>query len=220
MSDQPKIFQIGFNRCGTKTLHMFFLKNGLSSVHWDKGRLAVTMYQNILLGRRLLAGYEHYGCFTDMENALTGRFFFEGYKLYPQLLRAFPNAYFILNTRDMEKWIQSRMKHEGGRYKEHHKSIWRVSTDEALANVWRREWRRHHADVNEFFRGHPRFMVFDIEADAPRSLAEFLAEFELDPAHYGWEREWHPAFPSSPADGAVPSGPPSESGVATVRPAR
>lgn len=220
MSEQPKIFQIGFNRCGTKTLHMFFLKNGLSSVHWDKGRLAVTMYQNVLAGRRLLAGYEQYTCFTDMENALTGRIYFEGYKLYPQLLRASPDAYFILNTRDMERWIQSRLKHEGGRYKERHKSIWRVSTDEALAKIWRREWRRHHADVTEYFEGHPRFMVFDIEADDPQALVDFLGDFTLDAAYYGWEREWHPDFPSIPDNASASLPAASEPGSAPARPER
>ena len=41
-----KIFQIGFNKCATVSLHKFFESNGLKSIHWDKGRLAKTIYKN------------------------------------------------------------------------------------------------------------------------------------------------------------------------------
>ena len=30
-----KVFQIGFNKCGTKSLMDFFVQNGYPSVHWD-----------------------------------------------------------------------------------------------------------------------------------------------------------------------------------------
>ena len=53
-----KIFQIGFNRCGTKTIHDYLCANGLQGVHWDKGRLAKRIFTNRQLGRDLISGYE------------------------------------------------------------------------------------------------------------------------------------------------------------------
>jgi hypothetical protein len=62
-----KIFQIGFNKCGTKTLHHYFSRNGVRSVHWDYGRLAQRLFANLASGSKLLAGYEQFDVFTDME---------------------------------------------------------------------------------------------------------------------------------------------------------
>ena len=61
-----KIFQIGFNKCGTRTIHRYLARNGVRSLHWDAGRLAKRMYANLAEGRELLAGYEEFDAFTDM----------------------------------------------------------------------------------------------------------------------------------------------------------
>jgi hypothetical protein len=42
-----KIFQIGFNKCGTSTIHHYLRANGVRSVHWDDGRLAQRMFANL-----------------------------------------------------------------------------------------------------------------------------------------------------------------------------
>ena len=39
----PYVFLIGFNKTATTTLHFFFKKNGLPSIHWDNNRLATTI---------------------------------------------------------------------------------------------------------------------------------------------------------------------------------
>lgn len=94
-----KIFQIGFNKCGTRTIHRYLARNGVRSLHWDAGRLAKRMYANLAEGRELLAGYEEFDAFTDMEYLDEfGTTYLEGYKLYPHLAAQYPNAVFILNT--------------------------------------------------------------------------------------------------------------------------
>ena len=35
-----RIFLIGHNKCGTRSFHKLLRKNGYSSIHYDKGRLA------------------------------------------------------------------------------------------------------------------------------------------------------------------------------------
>ena len=106
-----KIFQIGFNKCGTKTLHHYFSRNGVRSVHWDYGRLAQRMFANLASGSKLLAGYEQFDVFTDMEYLNESGTYLEAYKLYRHLADQYPHSVFILNTRNREAWIRSRLGH-------------------------------------------------------------------------------------------------------------
>ena len=106
-----KIFQIGFNKCGTKTLHHYFSRNGIKSVHWDEGRLAQRMFTNLATGKKLVAGYEQFDVFTDMEFLSKSGIYLEAYKLFPHLTSQYPEALFILNTRNREAWIRSRLEH-------------------------------------------------------------------------------------------------------------
>ena len=107
-----RFFQIGFNRCGTKSIHHFFEANGIPSVHYDGGRLATTMFDNLDQGKFVLQGYEGYNAFTDMEY-LTDSRYYEGYKLYGPFMEQVPDAKFILNIRDPDRWIMSRLNHAG-----------------------------------------------------------------------------------------------------------
>ena len=166
-----KIFQIGFNRCGTTTIHRYFLANGVRSVHWDKGRLAQRIFRNLSNGDELLAGYENFDAFTDMEFLdRAGAHHLEAYKLFPCFAAQYPDAVFILNTRDREDWIRSRLgkKHD---YAARARIYHNVVSNEDLANIWRADWKRHHRRVIEFFSGTShRFFVCRIETDLPHLL--------------------------------------------------
>ena len=109
-----RFFQIGFNRCGTTSIHSFFEANGIPSIHYDDGRLATTMFDNLDQGRFILRGYEGYNAFTDMEY-LTHSRYYEGYKLYRPIMEQVPDAKFILNVRDPDRWIMSRLIHPAAR---------------------------------------------------------------------------------------------------------
>lgn len=50
MAGRPRYFQIGFHRCGTTSLWRFFERNGIPTVHFDKGNLARRMRDNIEAG--------------------------------------------------------------------------------------------------------------------------------------------------------------------------
>ena len=108
-----KIFQIGFNKCGTSTIHRYLRANGVKCVHWDDGRLAQRMFANLANGDNLMAGYEGFDAFTDMEYIDQVGTLLEGYKLFPYLAAQYPDAVFILNTRDREAWIRSRLAWRG-----------------------------------------------------------------------------------------------------------
>jgi hypothetical protein len=179
-----KIFQIGFNRCGTRTIHKYLCANGLTGVHWHKGRLAKRIFRNHEQGRDLLAGYERFDVYTDMEWLEPARYL-EAYRLFPQLAAQYPDAVFILNTRDREAWIKSRLGHLDGHYAALHKAYLKLDSDAELAEHWRKEWDLHHASVTEFFAdGAHRFFVCRIETDLPQLLDRMLPELNLDPATY------------------------------------
>ncbi|MBV9571352.1 MAG: hypothetical protein JO056_08935 [Alphaproteobacteria bacterium] len=184
MEKQTRVFQIGYNKCGTRAIRDLFRRNGFRCVHWDQGRLAKTMFRNLKAGRSLIHGYEDYDIFTDMECMKNGHSL-EGYKLYPELAKEFPLALFLLNTRDRERWIQSRMQHQDGKLAQDWKRHYGVSSDDHLQDCWRKDWDSHHEQVKAFFANSPyRLVIFDIERDPPAKLAEAMPEVHLDPSKY------------------------------------
>ena len=179
-----RIFQIGFNKCGTRTIHHFLGVNGIKGVHWDRGALAHTMFRNLAEGQSLIRGYEQFESFSDMESV--GReTALEAYKLFPQLAQQFPDAVFILNTRNREDWIKSRFNHGNGRYAARWKNVLKITDDHKLANVWRADWDRHHTSVQDFFAsGSHRFFQFDIAKDSPDLFARTIVERPIDTTKY------------------------------------
>ncbi len=191
-----KVFQIGFNKCGTSTIHHYLRANGVRSVHWDKGRLAQRIFANFANGDDPLAGYEDFDVFTDMEYLDSSGIYLEAYKLFPYLAAQYPDAVFILNTRDREAWIRSRMGHGSNRpYAKRQMTYYNISSTEQLADLWRADWERYHRRVTEFFAGKPyRFFVLRIETDLPHRLNEMLPECKLDAKHYRlWKTEKTPS---------------------------
>jgi hypothetical protein len=188
-----KIFQIGFNKCGTATIHHYLSMNGVKSVHWDKGRLAQRIFRNLSNGYDLLSGYENFDAFTDMEFLDTaGAHHLEAYKLYPFFAAQYPDAVFILNVRDREDWIRSRLGHRtyAARASTYHK----VTSNKDLADIWRADWERHHRRVIEFFSGKThRFVVCRIDKDLPHLLNASLPECKLDSRFFrivGQQKNW------------------------------
>ena len=59
MSETTFYFVIGHRRCGTTSINAFFNRNGIASIHYDRGRLGHTMRMNLLQGAPPLAGYDH-----------------------------------------------------------------------------------------------------------------------------------------------------------------
>ena len=210
-----KVFQIGFNRCGTTSIHQFFEANGMRSVHHDKGRLALTMDANLRHGRHILSGYEHYDAYTDMELLLPSMYI-EAYKLYNQILEQVPDAMFILNVRDVDRWVASRLRLQMGRYSRSARAFnsleWPPDAPNLTATRWHRrasyaetymaahgldnmsdvvrhwksEWEIHIAQVKQDIPA-DRLLVFDIESDSPLSLCRFVGLDDSAAIHYRQE---------------------------------
>ena len=182
-----KIFQIGHNRCGTLSLLNFFLNNSIerkSLIHWDHGRLALTIHDNISNDEFALKGYEHMLYFSDMEGydfkKNRWRYMYKNFKLLDQ---QYPDSKFILNIRDLNNWLESRKK-----WMIWHKDKWQTYADalcdvlkindiEKLNELWKREWYSHLIEVLDYFKNRPNdLLVYDIEKDNPEKIIIFFKD--------------------------------------------
>lgn len=171
-----KIFQIGFNKCGTTSLHNMFISSGLNSIHWDGGNIANKIESNMKMNLPLLNGCDEYDCYTDIENIDTNSFPLIDY--YELLDKTYPNSLFILNTRPLDNWIQSRLKHQNGKYANTFKKKLGVDTNEELVKIWTDDWIDHHNKVIYYFKDRNNFIQFDIETEGDK-LIEFLRSWSI-----------------------------------------
>ncbi|MEM7407147.1 MAG: hypothetical protein AAF458_17745 [Pseudomonadota bacterium] len=185
--DHPRtrIYQIGFNKAATLSLHVFFLRNGIRSVHWDQGRLSESIHANAAHGRPLFAEYSQCQAFTDMEHLTHA----QGPRsatqdLFEAMYAQDPGGLFIFNTRPLDAWLQSRWQQ--AEYVPRYRTLL-GDDDDAILDHWRAEYLSHRRRVLEFFAGSARFLYFDINHHGAAELCAFLARhgFHLDPRHYG-----------------------------------
>jgi len=191
---KPRIFQIGFNKCGTRSLYDFMSRNDIRSVHFKRGELARVMAENITAGAPPLQGIDKWVGYTDMQR-VTKSGVIEACEYYPTLAAYYPRSYFILNTRDKDRWIQSRLKHGATQnYSKRYRKGLGLKTLEETIEAWSQMWDRHHAAVPAFFEGSgQRFLTYNIETDTPDRLSEFLApDFKTDPSLFGHEGKTEP----------------------------
>lgn len=187
---QPvKVFQIGFNKCGTSTLTDFFNENGVKSVHCDDGKLAVDIWNNHLSHKPLLSEkYDQYWGYFDMEEPYANPPIYIAQKLFRELDKQYPGSKFILNIRNKAAWIKSRSLHRntfGISYLEIMTQKYKISKD-AVLKMWANEWDAHILAVLKHFKDRPNdLLVFNIDEDKPEKFCDFFKDnFVLDPKLY------------------------------------
>ena len=170
---RARLFQIGFKRCGTTALAAFLDRCAIPCVHYDKGRLARRMRDNLAAGRAPLDGYDRrYAAFTNMDFQ-TPADHFDGFRHFGALLAAYGGRY-ILNTRPVDNWLDSVLRNAGRpRMRAAHRTRFGTDDPRAVAEHWRAAWEEHHrravAEVPA-----DRLLVFDIESDPPERLCDFV----------------------------------------------
>lgn len=185
-----KFFQIGFSKCGTKTLSEFFRNNYVATVHHEFGYLAITMDKNYKEGLPLISkGYDSYYGFFDMERLYDLPLISIPKLYFKELDKQYPGSKFILNTRNKEAWLRSKARHpayhQKMRWLDLHAKFFNKSKAEVL-QMWSDEWDEHYSAVLEYFKDRPNdLLVFDIDNDKPEKICEFFKEyFRLDPKLY------------------------------------
>lgn len=203
-----KIFVIGFNRCGTTSIRVLLERNGIRCLQRQADDadtiLGAAVAVNFSAGRPLLAGLNRFQAFMDFGLAEPG-FVFEGCRMFWQLHAEHPDAYFILNMRPLEHWIDSRALYLEGAFLANYGSA--LGYNEAKTQqVWRKQYLAHVEDVREHFSENPgNYLEFDIENDNPEVLRDFLSgHYTIDLRHWGWWNETPDDVPlSEPLDDAV-----------------
>ena len=191
-----KVFQIGFNRCGTTSIYELFenikkvhywipsneidipqLKNHEVRLEYFNGVLDARKYLlitdiikfNKQNNNKLLEGIDDdYILFCDLEDSNTN---YQSYiKDYKTLDEQYPGSKFILNTRDIDKWLQSRINHDT--YLDDCKRVLNLNEEQVIA-LWKKQWFDHHKDVFNYFKDRDNLIIFDIEKDSVDDLIEF-----------------------------------------------
>lgn len=151
-----KVFAVGYNKSGTTSLHVLFESLGLRSYHGTRWRSANDL--------QLLNEYQ---CFSDgIPNDLA------------KLDRMFPRSRFILQVRDLESWVYSRLAHIEG---EKEKGTWRGDATwdatESAVKSWIGARNDYHRFVFRYFRRRPSdLLVVNYIRDpaAARKICRFL----------------------------------------------
>lgn len=151
-----KVFAVGFNKCATTSLHALFTTLGLPSYHGTRWRSCDNLW--------LLNAYD---CFSDGIPQDLGK-----------LDRLFQGSKFVLQVRDLETWVYSRLGHidrnkRSGYYRAG--DDW-DATENAVA-AWIQQRNRHHLFVQEYFAKRPDDLLivnFIRDHAAATRVAHFL----------------------------------------------
>ena len=147
-SKVKKVFQVGFNKCGTTSLADYLKRSGYH--HFDhhserEGNGALIIDQNRILKTPLFQGLEHYDSFTDLEY-VSAKSIVEAYKYIKQIYTEYPDAKYILNIRNKDAWIKSRLNHGKGSYLEAYMNYFSMNREEVIAK-WETDWDEHIDNV-------------------------------------------------------------------------
>lgn len=184
-----KIFQIGFNKCGTTSIYNLFdqyIENKkLKCIHWDNNNLALTIHKNVLSNnnKNILGKYNDYDVITDMECATLDKIILAHKDYFKELDSCYPNSKFILNIRPFDKWIKSRLKHRHyvkDTYVLMYMSVYNFTTVNEVIELWEYHWNEHINSVINYFSNRDKdLLIFDIENDKLDRLINFLPSLKF-----------------------------------------
>jgi hypothetical protein len=188
----PRVVQIGFHKCGTRSLEQLFrgaghrvVKNKLRRPLRRSRNAGLIMRQNLEAGRKIFAGMEDHVFYADLIYQ-TESDRFEPIRYFREIMRDYPDTILLLNVRNREDWIKSRLKHSHGEFAQRVMRQRKIASSEELAETWRREWDTHLAEVRAFMADRPeQFIEFDIDRDPVDALVERLSAYGLSAADWG-----------------------------------
>lgn len=189
-----KIFFIGFNKTATTSFDYLFNSSGyISYHHWvkltnKKTYLAKQIYYNLQNNLPILNKIDNAHAYSDLISPVIDKngktFIYEANQNFDILYKEYPNAYFILNTRNIEDWILSRVNHKNAI------NTWNKfynTSYEKTIDMWRKNFIKHHADVREYFYNNQtaNFLEFNIDTDKIDKLIDYVKkDFNLDKTYW------------------------------------
>lgn len=182
---------IGFNKCATRSLAQLFARAGHPTLHqklpqrWRRRRkLGGLMRANVAAARPVFSGIEHYVFYGDLiDSNRTSTF--DANSLFRDIMRDYPDTVLLLNWRDREDWIRSRLLHGHGEFAIREQRLRGLSSSDELCEAWRIEWDRHLAAVRAFMVDRPTQLIeFHIDHDSIEALIARLPAYGLRPEHF------------------------------------
>jgi hypothetical protein len=161
-----KIFCIGLNKTGTISLHQALTALGFASLHWGGQASRRAVERAIREDTPLLEYLGDYDAYSDIQRLSVN---------FDLLDRQYPGSKFILTTRDVDGWIDSRRRHGERNHARKAQGAYDGTFLEIEPDRWRQQFLEHHARVEEYFRGRDDLLVMRItRGDGYELLCPFL----------------------------------------------
>ncbi len=162
-----KIFCIGLNKTGTVSLHSALLQLGFTSLHWGGEASYLGVRQAIADNKPLLSYIPDVEAYSDIETLSVN---------FDLADAQYPGSRFILTSRDVESWLDSRRRHVTKNVERKARGEYAGSFLDVDIDGWRAQWVAHHGRVGDYFRDRPDdLLVMNItEGDGWDLLAPFL----------------------------------------------
>lgn len=180
-----RIFGIGMQKTATTSLDAALKLLGFDSAHWLEGKWAVAILKEMRAKGRSETLERHYAL-CDLPISI----------LFRELDRAYPGSKFILTLRDEVDWLVSARDHWSYQHNTHrpdwdmwpaanfiHQATYGQKHFDAMVMLER--YRRHNAEVREYFRSRPDdLLVMDMSRGAGWSELCPFVEREIPNAEY------------------------------------
>lgn len=171
-----KVFHISPDWCGEDRLAQIFRLNGYQVINHDKGALAAEILSAKAQNRKPLRNHGDVTLFTGLHSVASfWRPPLEAWRAFDFLDRHYPQAHFILSTRDPDGWMLDRMTRNQGiiaRCYAHYLD----RPEDSLPCFWRRDWDDHLAAVQRHFGDDPRLIRVNIDRESPATFAARLQD--------------------------------------------
>jgi Sulfotransferase domain len=165
-TEPVKTFCIGLNKTGTISLHQALTTLGFSSLHWGGQASRQAVERAIREDKPLLEYLGDYDAYSDIQRLSVN---------FDVLDRQYPGSRFILTTRDIDGWIDSRRRHVERNRERQSRGEYDGTFLQIEPDRWREQFVGHHTRVEEYFRGRDNLLVMRVtEGDGYEVLCPFL----------------------------------------------
>lgn len=164
---KTKVFGVGLHKTGTTSLRSAMPMLGYKTVQpwrWT-GRYHHTLSEDVLLQTAFRLANTHDACIHSPFMTF-----------HEELFAAYPDAKFVLTTRDEQKWLESLLKYfEGANWPEF-RFVYGIDANTNAAEHLKDIFRQHNQDVRDFFADKPDSLLeMDIsQGDGWQKLCDFL----------------------------------------------